>query len=101
LRPAPTTAGESIKVRYLGVWSEPAADGDTLATPALDDALLIWLVAARALQWAATDESKRQRFERQRGVTTAQAAEAYRAEYRRVVNDRAARSAPRRLVVRE
>ena len=101
LRPAPTVAAESIRVRYLAVWAEPAADGDTLATPALDDALLIWLVVARALRWISTDESKRQRFERQRGVTTAQAYESYQAEYRRVVAARAARATPRRLVVRE
>jgi hypothetical protein len=100
LRPAPTDT-TNIVIRYLASWAEPAADGDILATPALDDALVIWLVCARALQWAATDEAKRQRFERQRGVTTAQAAEAYLAEYRRVVRDRAGRAAPRRLVVRE
>jgi hypothetical protein len=101
LRPAPTIAGESIRVHYLAVWAEPAADADTRATPAVDDTLLIWLVAARALRWISTDESKRQRFERQRGVTTAQANESYRAEYRQVVANRAARAAPRRLVVRE
>jgi hypothetical protein len=98
LRPAPVVSGEGIGVRYLAAYAEPAADGDVLATPTADDHLLVWLVAERALQWLATDESKRQRFERQRGVSTAEAARAYRERYRGELERRGRGVAGRRLV---
>lgn len=100
LRPAPTAAGESIKVRYLAGYAEPATDADTLATPAGDDQLLIWSICARALHWLGLDESKRQRWERQRGVSAAGQAEVYRAAYQAEPRLRQQRTAPRRLVVR-
>jgi hypothetical protein len=100
LRPAPGAAGESIVVRYLAAYAEPSADGDTLATPSHDDDLLTWFVCNRALQWLGTDESKRQRFERQRGVSAQAAAGQYEQDYRGELRRRNRRAAPRRLVVR-
>src|SRR5204863_5909028 len=39
LRPAPANASDAIAVRYLATFTEPSADGDTLATPSQDDHL--------------------------------------------------------------
>jgi hypothetical protein len=100
LRPAPTAAGESIRVRYLAVYAEPASDADVLATPAQDDHLLVWFICDRALQWLGTDESKRQRWERDRGITAQRAAGQYERDYRSELRRRQKRAAPRRLVVR-
>lgn len=100
LRPAPAAA-ETIAVRYLATWAEPAVDGDSLATPARDDQLLVWSVCARALSWLDADESKRQRFERDRGVSAGQAARAYAERYVATLAARQRRTAPRRLVVRQ
>jgi hypothetical protein len=100
LRPAPTD-GTSILVRYLATWAEPSSDSSGLATPSQDDHLLVWYVAEAALQWLSTDESKRQRFERQRGVSTAAAASQYQRGLRREYQRREERAVPRRLVVRE
>jgi hypothetical protein len=101
LRPAPSASGETIAVRYYAAWAEPSADGDEIALPNGEEHLLIWLVAASALQWIGTDESKRQRFERQRGVSAVSAAGAYERDWRRAVEARRSRAAPRRLMVRE
>jgi hypothetical protein len=100
LRPAPTDATYAIKVRYHAVFAEPAADGDTILTPAQDDDLLQWFVCNRALQWLGTDESKRQRWERDRGASAQGAAGQYERDYRAEIRRRARRAAPRRLVVR-
>jgi hypothetical protein len=100
LRPAPTASGESIEVRELQTYAEPSADGDTLATPGGDDDLLIWFVCNRALQWLGTDESKRQRWERDRGITAQRAAGQYERDYRSELRRRQRRVAQRRLVVR-
>jgi hypothetical protein len=101
LRPAPDDASSPIGVRYLATWSEPSADSSALTTPSQDDHLLVWYVAEAALQWLSTDESKRQRFERQRGVSTTAAAGQYARDYRRELDRRARAATPRRLVVRE
>jgi hypothetical protein len=77
LDPAPSTSGETISVAYLARYAEPAADGDTLATPAADDDILLRLVVGRALRWITLDEAKRQRFERQRGASASEAAGLY------------------------
>jgi len=68
LDPAPRSAGatQNITLDYLAHYAEPAADGDTIATPASDDDILIALVCADSLRWIAMDEAKRVRFE-QRG----------------------------------
>src|SRR5207248_3272186 len=100
LRPAPADATDAIKVRYLAVYAEPAADGDTLATPSQDDHLLIWFCCNRALQWLGTDEGKRQRWERTRGMSAQGAAGQYGRDYRSELRRRSRRAAPRRLVVR-
>jgi hypothetical protein len=101
LRPAPSTSGETIAVHYYALWAEPSADGDEIALPNSEEHLLIWLVAASALRWIGTDESKRQRFERQRGVSAETALGQYQREWRRAVEARRSRAAPRRLMVRE
>jgi hypothetical protein len=101
LTPAPTSSTETIGLRYLGQWAEPSADGDTLATPSRDDQLLVWMVCSAALQWIGTDESKRQRFERQRGVSAVAAGRQYDVDVRKAFERRAQVVAPRRLVVRE
>jgi hypothetical protein len=101
LEPAPDADGEPIGVRYLGRYAEPMADGDVLATPPADDALLVWQVCARALDWITTDEAKRMRYERDRGASAAGQAERYRGRYLEVVGLRTRRLRPaRRLVVR-
>ena len=101
LRPAPADAADAIRVRYLATWSEPAADGDTLATPGRDDQLLVWLVCRAALTWIGTDEAKRQRFERERGASAAGQAGEYWGRYIDELKLRGRRAAPRRLVVRQ
>ncbi len=79
LDPAPAQAGgdQDVTLDYLRWYAEPTADGDTLATPSQDDDVLVALVCARALAELATDESKRQRFERQRGADPREVAAAY------------------------
>ena len=101
LRPAPTTTGETIAVQYDALWSEPTADGDELSLPNAEEHLLILYVAGRALQWIGTDESKRQRFERQRGVSALEALAQYRREWRAALEARQAGARTRRLMVRE
>lgn len=101
LDPAPTAGGEAIRLRYLATYPAPASDGATLATPSRDDALLIWGVCARALRWIDTDESKRQRFERQRGVSAQQAASPYEQALHASYAQRLRRVRPGRLAVRE
>jgi hypothetical protein len=100
LDPAPTAAGETIRLRYLAIYSTPSSDGATLATPTRDDALLVWSVCTRALRWIDTDESKRQRFERQRGVSAQQAASHYEQALQASYDQRLRRVRPSRLVRR-
>jgi hypothetical protein len=92
LDPAPTSDDDDGTIDYYRSYAEPSADGDTLATPSVDDDLLIRLVCARALDWISTDEAKRMRFERQRGVSAISMAD----HYRSLVDDEFAR---RRSVV--
>ncbi|GEM_PF-942515 len=101
LDPAPDQAGDVITLRYLAVYAEPTADGDVLATPSRDDELLVWLACARALEWIGTDEAKRMRFERQRGVSAQDQARVYAERYREAVELRMRRPRQgRRLVAR-
>ena len=88
LTPAPSTNGETIRVDYLARYAEPAADGDTLATPSADDDVLLRLTVARALRWITLDEAKRQRFERQRGASAADAAALYEREAQSLIQRR-------------
>jgi hypothetical protein len=71
LDPIPTSAGssEDVRLEYLAAYAEPSADGSTIATPAVDDDLLVRIAAAKALDWISTDEAKRMRFERNRGAS--------------------------------
>lgn len=87
LDPEPTAAGASydLKLEYLRTYAEPAADGDTLATPTGDDDVLVRLACALALQWVSTDEAKRMRFERQRGVSAMSMATAYEGDARAAI----------------
>ncbi len=102
LEPAPDASGETIALRYLAAYAEPAADGDLLATPSRDDELLVWFVCARALRWIDTDEAKRMRFEQRRGVSAAAAAASYRDSYQDAMQARMRRlPRRRRLIVRE
>jgi hypothetical protein len=100
LQPAPDVSGESIRVRYLATYATPTSDGATLATPARDDAVLVWSVCRRALRWIDTDESKRQRFERERGASAHQAANEYQREVRAAFDRRARRVRSGRLAAR-
>lgn len=90
LDPAPTAIGASqdVTLNYLARYAEPAADGDTLTTPASDDDILVRLACAMALQWISTDEAKRQRFERTKGASAMSAATAYDQDARRAINIR-------------
>jgi hypothetical protein len=88
LEPAPSTSDESIAVEYLARYAEPAADGDTLATPAADDDILLRLVVGRALRWITLDEAKRQRFEQQRGASASGTAALYEQEAEELIRQR-------------
>lgn len=101
LEPAPEAGGEAIQVRYLATYPTPATDGAVLATPSRDDAALVWAVCARALRWINTDESKRQRFERERGASAHQAASRYERDVRATFLQRQRRVVAGRLAPRE
>jgi len=88
LEPAPSTSGETIRVDYLARYAEPAADGDTLETPATDDDILVRLAVGRALRWVTLDEAKRQRFEQQRGASAANTAALYEREAQTLIEQR-------------
>ena len=79
LNPIPAAAGsdQNITLEYYARYAEPTADGDTLATPASDDDVLVALACADAMRWINADEAKRQRFERQRGVSVSQVADTF------------------------
>jgi hypothetical protein len=99
LQPAPSAGSEEIKVRYLASWGEPANDVATLAVPTVDEQLIIWFVAARALEWLGTEEAKRQRFEQQRGASPEVMVRTYRGNYERALSGREGMPR-RRLVIR-
>jgi hypothetical protein len=100
LHPAPDASGEAIRVRYLAAYAAPTSDGATLTTPMRDDAVLMWSVCSRALRWIDTDESKRQRFERERGASAHQAANEYQREVRAAYARRLQRARSARLAIR-
>jgi hypothetical protein len=84
----PVPSAGTMKLEYLGRYTEPAADVDVIATPATDDDLLIDLTIARALEWIDLDEAKRMRFERQRGSSPRSLAQAHRKRFRDAVEER-------------
>jgi len=100
LYPAPRASGEAIRLRYLATYATPTSDGAALATPSRDDAMLMWSVCSRALRWIDTDESKRQRFERERGASAHQAANEYQREVRAAFAQRLRRVRQGRLAGR-
>ncbi|MCC6224711.1 MAG: hypothetical protein IT201_14605 [Thermoleophilia bacterium] len=101
LSPAPSASAETITVRYIGAYSEPANDGDSLDVPTREEAAIVAYVAMRAVQWIDTDESKRQRFERQKGASAREAARQYQEQYQSVIRQRrGSRISVRRLVPR-
>jgi hypothetical protein len=79
LSPAPGSTGsdQNLTLEYLARYAEPAADGDTIATPSYDDDVLVAFACADALRWIGADEAKRARFERSRGASPSGAADAY------------------------
>ena len=79
LIPAPDAASETIEVRYKGAYAVPSDDVTALELATADEEALVFYACARALQWIALDEAKRQRFERQRGADPA----SVRLEYER------------------
>ena len=101
LSPAPDRAGETIGVRYRGAYAEPTADAAALDVAIRDEDAVLFYACARAVEWIAMDEAKRQRFERQRGASPAAVAREYDREARAVVRQRRARVSPRRLAIRE
>lgn len=70
LDPAPTSIGtdEDVRLEYLRLYAEPATDNDVLATPVQDDDVLVHLVCASALEWVASDEAKRLRYQGTQGL---------------------------------
>lgn len=68
LDPAPGRTGDQVRVRYAARYAEPVLDGDILATPPIDDDLLVLDVAARALRWLWAAEAKSQRYGGQSAV---------------------------------
>lgn len=101
LSPAPDRAGETIAVRYRGAYAEPVADASVLDVPTRDEDAVLFYACARACEWLAMDEGKRQRFERQRGASPAAVAREYDREARSVARQRRARVQSRRLAIRE
>lgn len=100
LQPAPAASGEEIRLRYLALYPEPQSDSEELAIPSSDDDLLVLLVCARALQWLATEEGKRLRWEGARGASAQQVAEQYERRYRAELQRRQRQLTARRLVTR-
>jgi hypothetical protein len=100
LSPAPDASGQAILVRYRASYSEPTADAGVLDVPLRDEDAVVFYVGARACEWLAMDEGKRQRFERDRGSAPADVAGFYDRQARAVVHQHRLRVAPRRLVIR-
>lgn len=93
LDPAPGGTGgdHDIRLEYTRYWAEPAADGDTISTPATDDEILIALVAQRAMEYLTTDEAKNLAYEARRGARVDTIADRYRARANRAFESRARR----------
>lgn len=100
LSPAPTVGAETIRLRYRATYTEPSGDASVLDVAALDEGALLFYACERALQWLGGDESKRQRFERQRGSSPQFMQREYEQGYRRAVSQRRRRVPSGRLVIR-
>jgi hypothetical protein len=100
LIPAPGASGEAITVRYKGEYSVPGDDVTALDVPPLDEEGLVLYVCARALQWIAQDEAKRQRFARERGADPVASRQGYERGFQAVVRHRRDGTRQRRIVPR-
>jgi hypothetical protein len=100
LIPAPDATGEAIEVRYKGAYTVPADDAAVLDVGSSDEEALVLYACGRALQWIATDEAKRQRFERQRGADASVTRQAYDRDFQSLVRQRRGTVRPRRIVAR-
>jgi hypothetical protein len=100
LIPAPDATGEAIEVRYKGAYGVPADDVTALEVAAGDEEALVLYACARALQWIALDEAKRQRFERERGADPSASRQTYERGFRTLARERQGGIRPRRIVVR-
>ena len=100
LIPAPDAAGEPIEVRYKGAYTVPADDVTSLDVAASDEDALVLYGCARALQWIAVDEAKRQRFEHQRGADPSDGRREYERRFQALVRQRRGGVRPRRIVAR-
>ena len=100
LIPAPDVSGQTIEVRYKGAYVVPADDVTALEVATGDEEALVLYACARALQWIALDEAKRQRFERERGADPATARQAYEQGFRAMARERQGGVRPRRIVSR-
>ena len=100
LIPAPDVAAEAIEVRYKGAYTVPSDDLISLEVAADDEEALVLYACARALQWIALDEAKRQRFERQRGADPSAVRQAYERRFEALVRQRRGVVRPRRIVGR-
>ncbi|MGH9154564.1 MAG: hypothetical protein ACRD1K_01640, partial [Acidimicrobiales bacterium] len=100
LSPAPDASGQTVAVRYRGAYTEPTVDGSVLDVALRDEDALLYVTCARALAWIGMDESKRQRFERQRGASPVTSQRYYEQRYRDHVRQRRDRVASGRLAIR-
>jgi hypothetical protein len=100
LIPAPDASGQAIEVRYKGAYTVPADDVTALEVAAGDEEALVLYACARALQWIALDEAKRQRFERERGADPTAARQVYERGFRALARERQSGVRSRRIVSR-
>jgi hypothetical protein len=102
LTPAPETTGEAIAVRYVGAYIEPSIDASVLDVATRDEDAIVAHVCAHAMEWIGADETKRMRFERERGASPADSRRQFEGRYaaargRRLAGVRARRLVPRGL----
>lgn len=101
VRPTPRVSGQTITLRYLGLYAAPAADSDPLATPPRDDDLLRLAVAASALRWLWTAEAKALRYVGRTGAPTGvvalERANGYQQAFERLLAERRGRRASLRV----
>jgi hypothetical protein len=100
LTPAPDVSGETIRVRYVGGYTEPSADGSVLDLATRDEDAIVAHVCAHAMEWIGADEAKRMRFERERGASPVEARRQFEARYAAARARRLAGVRSRRLVAR-
>jgi len=100
LIPAPGASGEAISVRYKGAYAVPSDDVTVLDVAAQDEEALVLYACARALQWVALDEAKRQRFARERGADPAVSRQGYERAFRALARERRGGVRGRRIVAR-